>query len=199
VSAVLAAGGLVAALGACGDDAPDDPRAELADRLVDDAGFEIDAECVATRTDGLSEADARFLLDNFDAGSTADFGDELEGWIDGLFDCVVGADDTAGDESADPAALVACMEAAGFPLVGSESMDDEMAEGLGITAIFVLDVERTDAFGSVAYYDSIGRAEADVQSARAAASDDQEVGRVGLAVFAVEADAGDAVRGCLEP
>jgi hypothetical protein len=185
-----------AAVAGCGDD-EGGPRAELADELVDGVGFEVDESCVRERTEQLSEDDARFLLDNFDARSSSDFDDDLQTWIAGLFDCVVGAD-PADDATADPADVVACMDAAGYPLLPGETMPDDVAEILGIVDLYVLDVEASEVFGSVTFYDSVGRAEADVQAASAAASDDQAVGRVGIAVYAVEDQAADAVRSCLE-
>lgn len=187
---------VVGALAACGGD-EDGPQAELAAELVDGVEFEVDETCVRERTDQLSDDDARFLLDNFDARSSSEFDDDLRSWIDGLFDCVVGADPT-DDATADPADVVACMDAAGYPLVPSETMPDDVAEILGIVDLYVLDVDRGDVFGSVTFYDSVGRAEADVQAASATASDDQAVGRVGIAVYAVEEAAADAVRTCLE-
>lgn len=193
----LAAVASLALLTGCGDDDAGGPQAELADELVDGVEFDVDEACVSERTEQLSDDDARYLLDNFDAQSSNEFDAELRVWIDGLFDCVVGADAT-DDSTADPAAVVECMDAAGYPVVPSDTMPDDVAEILGIVDLYVLDVERSDVFGSVTFYDSVGRAEADVQAATATASDDQAVGRVGIAVYAVEEEAADAVRTCLE-
>ncbi len=75
---------------ACGgdDDGGDGgAQSELADLLLEDPAGVVDEQCIRDKTDELSDEDAEFLIDNFDASDTESFGSELEAWIEGLLDC----------------------------------------------------------------------------------------------------------------
>ena len=89
----------------CGSDGGSDggdggaSQSELADLLVAqgvDVGFS--EQCVRDKTDELSDEDAQFLIDNFDASDTEDFSSELQNWVDGLIECLDGSGvpDTSG-------------------------------------------------------------------------------------------------------
>lgn len=73
----------------CGgdDDSGGGAQSELADLLLEDPAGVVDEQCIRDKTDELSDEDAEFLIDNFDASDTDAFGDELEAWIEGLLDC----------------------------------------------------------------------------------------------------------------
>jgi len=72
----------------CGSDADSgDAQNELADLLISDVEFGAEPECLREKTGELSDDDAQFLIENFDADGTEDFSTELQEWVLGLFDC----------------------------------------------------------------------------------------------------------------
>lgn len=78
----------------CGSDSDSDSegaQTELAELLIADAEFGADPECLREKTGELSDDDAQFLIDNFDAEGTEDFSTELQEWVLGLLDCFEGA------------------------------------------------------------------------------------------------------------
>ena len=76
----------------CGSDADSgEAQTELADLLISDVEFGAEPECIRDKTGELSNDDAQFLVENFDADGTEDFSTELQEWVLSLFDCFEGA------------------------------------------------------------------------------------------------------------
>ena len=73
-----------------------DPQAELAALLVQDVEFGVDTDCLAEKTEELSDEQAEFLIDNIDAEDTEGFDAELQAWVASPFDCV---SDVLGEET----------------------------------------------------------------------------------------------------
>lgn len=73
----------------CGsdDDGGGDAQAELAELLVQDSAGVVDEECISDKTNELSDEDAEFLIDNFEATGTDGFSTELQAWAASLIDC----------------------------------------------------------------------------------------------------------------
>jgi hypothetical protein len=85
--AALVVGASLLMWGCGGDDSGGGAQSELADLLLEDSVGVVDEQCIRDKTDELSDEDAEFLVDNFDASDTEGFGGELEAWIEGLIDC----------------------------------------------------------------------------------------------------------------
>ena len=76
----------------CGSDADSgEAQTELADLLISDVEFGADPDCLRDKTGELSDDDAQFLVENFDADGTEDFSTEQQAWVLSLFDCFEGA------------------------------------------------------------------------------------------------------------
>ena len=86
----------IVALVGCSDDDGSDPQAELAALLAQDVEFGVDTDCLAEKTEELSDEQAEFLIDNIDAEDTEGFDAELQAWVASLFDCV---SDVLGEET----------------------------------------------------------------------------------------------------
>jgi major membrane immunogen (membrane-anchored lipoprotein) len=92
ITAVLVASASVLLFGCGGSDdgGGGSAQTELADLLVEnEASFE--EECVRDKTGELSDDDAQFLIDNFDATDMEGFSTDLEAWADSLIECIPGA------------------------------------------------------------------------------------------------------------
>jgi hypothetical protein len=87
---VASASLLLFGCGSSDDGGDGSAQTELADLLVENESL-FDEECVRGRTGELSDDDAQFLVDNIDAADTEGFGEDLEAWVETLFDCVPGA------------------------------------------------------------------------------------------------------------
>jgi hypothetical protein len=75
-------------LSACGgDDEGGGQQAELAEMLIAETPVGADEACLRDKTGELSDDDAQFLIDNFDATDTGGFDAELVEWIDSLIEC----------------------------------------------------------------------------------------------------------------
>ena len=83
-------------VGCSDDDDGSDPQAELAALLVQDVEFGVDTDCLAEKTEELSDEQAEFLIDNIDAEDTEGFDAELQAWVASLSDCV---SDVLGEET----------------------------------------------------------------------------------------------------
>ena len=80
--------GLSLLMWGCGsDNDADESQSELADLLLQDSAGVVDEDCIRDKTDELSEQDAQFLIDNFEATDTEESSDELQSGVDGLIDC----------------------------------------------------------------------------------------------------------------
>lgn len=80
---------------ACGSDDDgggdgDGPQAELAALLLEDATPGVDSDCISDKTADLSDEDAQFLIDNIESDAE-DFDEDLQAWVDELFECFSGA------------------------------------------------------------------------------------------------------------
>ncbi len=63
-------------------------QSELADLMLEDSAGLVDEACVRDKADELSDDDAQFLIDNFDATDTSGFDPELESWVNSLIECI---------------------------------------------------------------------------------------------------------------
>jgi hypothetical protein len=72
-----------------GDNGEDsNPQGELAALLEQDVEFGVDTDCLADKTEELTDEQAEFLIENIDAENTDDFDADLRAWVASLVDCV---------------------------------------------------------------------------------------------------------------
>lgn len=87
----------IAMIGCSDDDGGDgsDLQGELATLLQQDVDFGVDKDCLTEKTEELTDQQAEFLIENFDAESADGFDAEIQAWVASLVDCV---DDGLTDE-----------------------------------------------------------------------------------------------------